>query len=381
MNVPDAWDALRRLRSGPTRRPGPGSGAHRRPAGPTPEAVEHGGHAGGTGTHRAVSPAVPAVADARRAAIAALGVLLGEGLAAAAEVTTPGGRLLLPGLRPTRVAAETRALDAPGLTRLRAVLEGAPPVFAAYLFGTLATGRGIELVESLARAVAGHQRDANWLHRHLGVLDGLPGPATFADDDGSKLRLRQFSPVMSGPTALILLRVFADPAYALWLTSGAHVDNDRPPDGLPFEHRFRTQQARVHEAISKRALGPASWPRFLGTPPWALARFVNRFTVLAGARFGWQDAGDGERVPDLVAAVLDALEAGVPVPLYLGRPGERHVVLAFGRVPDSSGERLRLYDPARGEVLDTDVAGILAGRGVVGWERLEGVLVPLPLTP
>jgi hypothetical protein len=209
-------------------------------------------------------------------------------VAAAAAVTTPAGRPILPGLRLPRAAAEVTALDAPSRERFLARFSGAPPAFAAYLLGTVATGRGIDLVDALADAVTGHRRDARWLHRHLGLIDGAPGPATFDDDDGARLRLRQFSPVMSGPASLIVLRALADPAYSLWLTTGAHADAARPPDGLPFEYRFREQQSRVHDAIARRALGPAPWPPFLGLPPWALARFVNRFTVLAGARFGWR---------------------------------------------------------------------------------------------
>jgi hypothetical protein len=80
-----------------------------------------------------------------------------------------------------------------------------------------------------------------------------------------------------------------------------------------------------------------------------------------------------------VAATLDALTAGVPVPLYLGRTGERHVVLAFAAPDDGPDARLRIYDPARGEILDAEVAALVDGAGPAGWERLEGALVPLPL--
>jgi hypothetical protein len=321
------------------------------------------------------------VAASRRRAVAALGALLGDATASgAATLLTPAGRPVLPGLRVTRAAAELAALDEAARGRFVELAGGGPPAFAAYLLGTLATGRGIDLVQAVAEAVAAKRRDARWLHRHLGFLEGGPGPATFDADDGARLRLRQFSPVMSGPASLIVLRALADPSYSLWLTTGKHADSARPPDGLPFEYRFREQQSRVHDAISRRALGPAPWPSFLGLPPWALARFMNRFTLLAGARFGWEaaDGADPRRVRDLVEAALDALTAGVPVPLYLGRSNERHVVLAFG-LPLARGT-LRLYDPARGEVLDVEVGALVSG-GVAGWDRLEGVLVPLPLAP
>lgn len=363
----------RRARSGP-------AGSHRRVRGSRPAAASRPADVppGRTVGRAAGRTVADDVAASRQEAVAVLAVVLGEGLAAAAaDVTTPAGRLILPGLRLTRAAGELTTAAGSERDRLVALVADARPTFAAYLLTTLATGRGVDLVAALAGAVEGHRRDADWLHRHLGLLDGGPGPATFEADDGAELRLRQFSPTMSGPASLIVLRALADPAYSLWLTTGTHPDASRQPDGLPFEYRFREQQSRVHDAISRRALGPAPWPGFLGLPPWALARFVNRFTLLAGARFGWQSAeGAGpDRVRDLVDAALDALTAGVPVPLYLGRTGERHVVLAFGASPAG----VRLYDPARGEILDVEIAALVAGRGIAGWEKLEGVLLPLPL--
>lgn len=371
----EGWGPLRRRWAVPAgahrRARGGAQGAASGPTDPSPGRT-HGRAAGRT--------VAEDVAAARADAVATLAGVLGDELAVGIPaVTTPAGRPILPGLRLSRAATELSALEPPARARLVELLDGARPAYAAYLLLTLATGRGIEPAEALAEAVARHRRDAGWLHRHLGMLDGGPGPATFEDDDGAKLRLRQFSPAMSGPASLIVLRALADPAYSLWLTTGTHLDPARPADGLPFEYRFREQQSRVHDAMARRALGPAPWPGFLGLPPWALARFVNRFTLLAGARFGWQsaDGADPGRAQELVDAALAALTAGVPVPVYLGRSGERHVVLAFQQVGPGT---LRLYDPARGEILDVGAAA-LAGGGLAGWERLEGVLVPLPFVP
>ncbi|HZE65783.1 MAG TPA: hypothetical protein VE081_04075, partial [Sporichthyaceae bacterium] len=217
-------------------------------------------------------------------------------------------------------------------------------------------------------------------HHHLGVLGGIPGPATFTDDDGARLRLRQQASAVAGATAVVLMRVLLDPAFGLWLTTGTHLEPDREPDGWAFEQRFRAQQNAVHAAISRQVVGPMSWPRFLGTPPNALARFINRFSGLTGYRFGWVDLDDVEpaRRDAALTVLRAALLAGVPVPVYLGRPADRHVVLALpGPATDPPPENLRVYDPAAGVVLDVAASSWATGEAAVsGWERLEGVVLP-----
>jgi hypothetical protein len=251
----------------------------------------------------------------------------------------------------------------------------ATPTMGAYLLAMLATGRGPQAVAALADAVGNHARDTSWLHRHLGVLGGRPGPATFLDDDGAALRLRQLSDTTCGPTCAIVLRVLLDPAYALWLTTGDHLEPERSGDDLPFEQRFRNQQQAVHDAVTRRALGPAPWPKAFGSPPWALAAFLNRFTGLTGAHFGWVPV-DGDNPVQLgrcLAAVVRGATAGVPVPVYIGRHVDRHVVLAVGAQPDS----VVVYDPAAGAIVDVPLSDWAAGQvGIAGWDHLESVVVP-----
>ncbi|MBA3745729.1 hypothetical protein [Sporichthya sp.] len=323
------------------------------------------------------SPAAPAVSPrAHDRARTALAGLIGDtGLAAVEQARRADGREVLV---PYRMVLAADRLDPPGVegreTLLKAV-TGGPPTRTAYLLSMLATGRGPEAVAGLATLVAAHAKDNNWLHRHLGVLGGVPGPATFVDDDGAALRLRQLGPTTCGPTCAILLRMLLDPAYALWLTTGDHLEPERSGDGLPFEQRFRSQQHAVHEALTRRALGPAPWPRALGSPPWALAAFLNRFTGLTGAQFGWVPV-DGDNPVQLrrcLDAVLRGVSAGVPVPVYIGRTVDRHVVLAIG----SRGEAVVVYDPAAGAIVDVPLADWEAGRvGIAGWDHLESVVVP-----
>lgn len=303
---------------------------------------------------------------------------LADLLAAAVAVRRPGGSRVLTGPRLERAAAAFAAADPAERAALAAAMTAAAPALGAYLLQLLATGRGLPTAQGLATVTRPHRHDVGWLHRHLGLLDGATGPATFLDDDGARLRLRQLSPTTCGPAAVIIMRALVDPAYALWLTTGAHVAPDREPDSLPFEQRFRNQQTRVHAALTRRAVGPVPWPRLLGVPPWSLARFLNRFTSLSGARFGWAlvDPGDPAAVRGALGAVGRGRGLGLPVPLYLGRHTERHVVLGL----DLTADHLRLYDPAGGQVVDVARTDVVAGRvGVAGWNHVESVLVPTAL--
>jgi hypothetical protein len=303
-----------------------------------------------------------------------------ESLAALQAVHRSGGAPVVSGAR-LALAAE-RLLDVPDADRaaVAELIGSAHPVLGAYLTQTLATGRGGPAVHRLADRVHAHRRDAGWLHHHLGVLGGIPGPATFTDDDGARLRLRQQASAMAAATAVVLMRVLLDPAFGLWLTTGTHLDPEREPDGWAFEQRFRSQQNKVHSAINRQASGPMSWPRFLGTPPTALARFVNRFGDLTGYRFGWVDLDDvdADRKNAALTVLRAALVAGVPVPVFLGRPADRHVVLSLpGAAIDPPSDLVRVYDPAGGVVLNVAAESWAAGdAGVDGWERLEGMVLP-----
>jgi hypothetical protein len=303
-----------------------------------------------------------------------------EALAALQSVHRPGGSPVVAGARLALAAERLLALDEDDRAGLSEVIGSAHPALGAYLTQTLAAGRGAVAVCRLVERVGLHRRDVGWLHHHLGVLTGIPGAATFTDDDGARLRLRQQSSAVAGATAVVLMRALLDPPYALWLTTGIHLDPDREPDGWAFEQRFRAQQNAVHSTISRQVVGPMAWPRFLGTPPTALSRFINRFAGLTGYRFGWVALDDvaNERRQAALTVLRAALVAGVPVPVYLGRPADRHVVLALpGPVTDPPPEHLRVYDPAAGAVVDVAASSWAAGAaGMTGWERLEGVVLP-----
>ena len=327
-------------------------------------------------------PAPPVSETAHARARTAIAQLIGEpSLEAALAVRRADGREVLVPYRLLLAADRLTTSDAAGRDTAAKAMKGASPPLTDYLLAMLATGRGPAAVQGMGTAVAAHAADPMWLHRHLGVLRGIAGPATFVDDDGAALRLRQSTSTTCGPTCAILLRVLLDPAYALWLTTGDHLEPERSGDGLPFEQRFRAQQHAVHESLTRRAIGPAPWPRALGSPPWALAGFLNRFTGLTGGHFGWVPV-DGDNAVHLrrcLDAVLRGVSAGVPVPVYVGRHVDRHVVLAIGARP-GPGERpvaVVVYDPAAGAILEIPVADWEAGRvGIGGWDHLESVIVP-----
>jgi hypothetical protein len=327
------------------------------------------------------APAAPPVSErAHERARHDLARLLGDaGLEAVDRVRRADGRAVLVPYRLVLAADRLATAGIEGRETIAKALHGAGPTMTTYLLAMLATGRGPQAVADLAATVEGHARDASWLHRHLGVLSGVPGPAAFLGDDGAALRMRQLSPTTCGPTCAIVLRVLLDPAYALWLTSGDHLEPERSGDGLPFEQRFRSQQQAVHDAVTRRAIGPAPWPKALGSPPWALAAFLNRFTGLTGGQFGWVpvDNDNPVQVGRCLAAVLRGVAAGVPVPVYIGRHVDRHVVLAIGARPDA----VVVYDPAAGAVAEVPLSDWAAGQvGIAGWDHLESVVVPKLLT-
>jgi hypothetical protein len=347
--------------------------------------------------HRVRPGTRPTVPGVEPAATDALSPLDPNGLAAAEEVARkrfdavlgagavdsllavcrPGGAPVLGTHRLVRAGHRLGELDADDSARVEMILTGANPALAAYLTLLLAAGRDLGTISRLAESVQAYRRDFRWLHHHLGVLGGNLGAAEFIDDDGARLRLRQQSPGHGGAAAMILMRVLLDPAFALWLTTGIRLEDDRGEDGLPFEQRFRAQQDAVSVAINRKGMGPAPRPRFLGAPPTAMAKFANRFTLLTGARFGWVpliDADWPRRVAALDAAAA-AAGAGLPVPVMVEGSGDRAVLLAIW-APDQSGA-LRCFDPAAGLVADVARSDLDAGRvGIAGMHRLEGILLP-----
>lgn len=285
-------------------------------------------------------------------------------LARVRTVRRASGEPVLTDRHLVRAAVRLADFDAGRREDLGAAIGGGGAALGAYLLLMCATGRSDASVLGLARHGGVHSREPSWLHRHLGVLDTALGPAVFTDDDGAPLRLRQMSDGTNVAAVVVLMRVRLDPAFALWLTTGVHVEDHREPDRLPFEQRFRAQQQAVATRIARSAGGPLG--RLLGPSRSGLTQFVNRFTRLTGARFAWFDLSnlDLSRRRDVLDVLSAGLRAGVPVPLALDRDGDRRLVLALA----ADGEGVFAFDPAAGAV-------IAVGPGS-GANRLSGALLP-----
>ena len=168
---------------------------------------------------------------------------------------------------------------------------------------------------------------------------------------------------------LVVARMVGDVAYARLVLDGRHPVTGAGVGGDSVEERF----AREVLAMHRRTTGPVDvrgslqlpWPRFLGTPPWAVARQLSGTAGRAGAAYRTHVVLPWRRraaLDDLLAAA----RAGHPVPLYVGnRWSPRHVVLVLD-------EGLVTYDPATGGRVplrrdDFEAGRVGAGRWSVPW--------------
>ncbi|WP_418277585.1 hypothetical protein ACNHYB_06430 [Isoptericola jiangsuensis] len=215
---------------------------------------------------------------------------------------------------------------------------------------------------------------------------------------------RQVSPTTCGSAVLAVLALAGDPRLALRLALA-----DDPAAG------FAGLQQTLQRACTTGPSGLPTWPRGLGTPPWAAARrarygavrYTHRVVGGAdhvgrssrGARGSGGDEAPGGRV---LPAALRAAAAGVPVPLYTGgdlsggisRALPRHVVLLTAvHAADTRGPRATLYEPSSGSLhtlpLDLlrrgaapgDARGLAARtRALGGWPHVVWAVLPCTLS-
>ncbi|MDP9801472.1 hypothetical protein J2S49_001548 [Arcanobacterium wilhelmae] len=157
--------------------------------------------------------------------------------------------------------------------------------------------------------------------------------------------LRQSTPTTCGAMALLVARAYL---------------RDDLREQLEEHPGFASEiEAELYGALRRGAVaGKFAWPAKYGTPPWTLARELNR---LRQARYFSTAVDDAsERGWTIMQWVAHATSAGVPVPLYTGGDSgggvgamvPRHVVLAIpGNPLTPDGQpQLSIYDPSSGLV-------------------------------
>ena len=180
-----------------------------------------------------------------------------------------------------------------------------------------------------------------------------------------------------GPACLVVARMLGDRDYARWLETGEVAG--RPRDPRPRRRRFADEVLATHVRTNRwRGASGAlqvPWPRFLGTPPWALAQELGATggTTASGSRHRVRAISPrrrGEAYDDVVHAV----GRGHAVPLYVGnRLLPRHVVLVVG----GDDVALTAYDPASGGLVTMTREAFERGRlRVAGWSEPWFAVLP-----
>jgi len=143
-----------------------------------------------------------------------------------------------------------------------------------------------------------------------------------------------------GPSSLVAAHILLDPAYA----------------ATQNPHAFASSVLALHRSLTSPSFGGRAqlpWPRALGTPPWAVARAM---TAYAGVPYRTRIVRWGNRRDDF-EALLAAVTAGHPCPLYVGDRIPRHVVLAVSPTPQA----VQVYNPAHGTFVALEQADFEAG--------------------
>jgi hypothetical protein len=132
-----------------------------------------------------------------------------------------------------------------------------------------------------------------------------------------------------GAACLVVAQGLRDPAY-----------RDRVTDPATFRVEVLAMHGRVTSSVDVAGRIQPPWPRDLGTPPWAVANQLSGTTRVdhRSVPMRWRD---GE---DCYSQLVDLPR---PAVLYVGNSWlPRHVVLVL----DGNSTRLRVYEPARGDV-------------------------------
>ena len=189
-------------------------------------------------------------------------------------------------------------------------------------------------------------------------------PAVAEQDEGpamlGQVRLRQSTGRTCGAMSLFVAQLHADPKYREKLEA-------LEPDAA--QAAVQVAEKVLYRLVRKRGLAIFRWPAPIGTPPWGMAREMEK--AYPGADYRAVPVWRGRKQAQaFLEQVEQAVAGGFCVPLYTGsgrggaslgngwlarrfeRVLPRHVVLAMpSKVSGGEGRerKLRIYDPASGE--------------------------------
>ncbi|WP_250033788.1 hypothetical protein [Paractinoplanes maris] len=260
-----------------------------------------------------------------------------------------------------RAAALRDRLPTAGRDRLDTVLAAASPAVQGYLAAAFAAGHSVAEIGSFAATVKG--RSPYWLRSRLRPIDAMgAGAVQFR---GS--RIGQYNDTTCGPTAVLAARMYVDPLYALYLTTGGQPDTVEESEER-FRQRLAGEEQQIHDDTD------VLWPQLAGTPPWGLSTRLSRDPAALGSRYRWRPALP---VPGADRAVLrqalTAANRGLPVPVLIGDVVPRHYVLLLRH--DDAGAWF--YEPTAAEIVVVPRRDLeRRDFGRLGYPRLAGVILP-----
>lgn len=260
--------------------------------------------------------------------------------------------------------AETRLAALPSADRARmdeALGAAAGPEQRAYTLKAFAAGHSVNEVVRFAQTIRGRKR--GWLSAHLSLVD----PSTSGDLTYHGSLVDQVDNTTCGSASILMVRVMADPLYALYLTTGGSTDPSMA-EPMQFKARLAAEEQRIHGSTNE------VWPQRLGTSPWGLTSELNRYADATGTTYRWRlvvgtRGGGNPALRDAVTAV----DNGQPVPVLIGDWVPRHYVLMVGQ----DGSDLLFYDPSTAAVVRVNEQDFLKGDPMaLGFPHIEAVVTP-----
>jgi len=221
-------------------------------------------------------------------------------------------------------------------------------------------------LESLLRSLRGGL--ARWQrlgtqHQHDHAMTVLAARDSTVLDYLAQNILRQPDQTSCGSSSLVVARMIIDESFAHRVLEGPTV----PLIAQSAQERFAEAAQQMHERTNALTAADAAlqipWPKALGTLPWAAARQLSIDLPSADYQVLLIDPAQTARA---FTQVLDAVQRGFPVPLYVGNSvSPRHIVLVV-----ASGQNLTIYEPSSGGLREiTPTSFNMSRLDVAGWDE------------